>query len=109
MQRVSFVSFILVADGGRYQGLKRALYNQYLMDRDAYPTTMPQVLKLLETFKPDSTADVAPNDTGGAAGAGSGVGAGAATSTCCPATAAFTNPFLVFLCGWLLNASQNFF
>ena len=60
--------FILVADGGRYQGLKRALDNQYLMDRDAYPTTMPQALKLLETFKPESTADVAPNETGGGAG-----------------------------------------
>ena len=39
--------FILVADGGRYQSLKRALDNQHLMDRDAYPTTMPQALKLL--------------------------------------------------------------
>ena len=29
--------FILVADGGRYQGLKRALDNQYLMDKDTYP------------------------------------------------------------------------
>ena len=28
--------FILVADGGRYQGLKQALDNQYLMDKDAY-------------------------------------------------------------------------
>ena len=60
--------FILVADGGRYQGLKRALDNQYLMDRDAYPTTRPQALKLLETFKPESTADVAPNETVGGAG-----------------------------------------
>ena len=40
--------FILVADGGRYQGLKRALDNQYLMDKDAYPCTMSQALKLLE-------------------------------------------------------------
>ena len=29
---------------------------------------MPQALKLLETFKPESTADVAPNETGGGAG-----------------------------------------
>jgi len=28
--------FILVADGGRYQGLKGDLDNQYLMDKDAY-------------------------------------------------------------------------
>ena len=27
--------FILVADGGRFQGIKRALDNQYLMDKDA--------------------------------------------------------------------------
>ena len=58
----------MVADGGRYQGLKRALDNQYLMEGDAYPTTMPQALKLLETFKPESTADVSPNETGGGAG-----------------------------------------
>ena len=29
--------FIMVVDGGRYQGLKQALDNQYLMDKDAYP------------------------------------------------------------------------
>eukprot|EP00957_Ditylum_brightwellii_P110600 8435718-Ditylum_brightwellii.AAC.1 len=29
--------FILVADCGRYQGLKQALDNQFLMDKDAYP------------------------------------------------------------------------
>eukprot|EP00957_Ditylum_brightwellii_P100993 7697731-Ditylum_brightwellii.AAC.2 len=33
--------FILVADGGRYQGLKRALVNQFLMDKDAYPCSLP--------------------------------------------------------------------
>ena len=43
--------FILVADGGRFQGLKHALDNQYLMDKDAYPTTMPQTLKLIEKYK----------------------------------------------------------
>ena len=40
--------FILVADGGRYQGLKRALDNQYLMDKDAYPCSLPQAMKMLE-------------------------------------------------------------
>ena len=40
--------FILVADGGRYQGLKRVLDNQYLMDKDAYPCSLPQAMKLLE-------------------------------------------------------------
>ena len=48
--------FILVADGGRYQGLKRALDNQYLMDKNAYPVNMPQALKLLEQFKSESFA-----------------------------------------------------
>ena len=43
--------FILVADSGCFQGLKRALDNQFLLDKDAYPTTMPQALKLLEKFK----------------------------------------------------------
>ena len=57
--------FILVADGGRYQGLKRALDNQYLMDKDAYPCTRPQVLKLLEQFKPESTNEVIPAESGG--------------------------------------------
>ena len=43
--------FILVADGGRFQGLTRALDNQYLMDKDAYPTTMTQSLKILDKYK----------------------------------------------------------
>ena len=43
--------FILVADSGRFQGLRRALDNQFLLDKDAYPTTMPRALKLLEKFK----------------------------------------------------------
>ena len=43
--------FILVADSGRFQGLKRDLGNQFLLDKDAYPTTMQQALKLLEKFK----------------------------------------------------------
>ena len=43
--------FILVADSGHFQGLKRALNNHFLLDKDAYPTTMPQALKLLEKFK----------------------------------------------------------
>ena len=43
--------FILVVDGGRFQGLKRALDNQYLMDKDAYPTTMPQAFKIIEKYR----------------------------------------------------------
>ena len=43
--------FILVSDYGLFQGLKRALDNQLLRYNDAYPTTMPQFLKLLEKFK----------------------------------------------------------
>ena len=43
--------FILVAYSGRFQGLNRALDNQFLLDKDAYPTTMPQSLNLLEYFK----------------------------------------------------------
>ena len=35
------------------------LDNQFLLDKDAYPTSMPQALKLLEKFKADS--GVAPN------------------------------------------------
>ena len=46
--------FILVADGGKHQGLKYDLDNQYLMDKDVYPCTMPQALKLLEQFKPEA-------------------------------------------------------
>ena len=46
--------FILVADKSRFQGLKCALNNQYLMDKDSYPTSMPQDLKLLEKFKADN-------------------------------------------------------
>ena len=43
--------FILVADSDCFQGLKRALDNQFLLDTDAYPTTMPKALKLLEKVK----------------------------------------------------------
>ena len=42
--------FILVADGGRYQGLKQALDNQYLMDKDAYSETLPQALNCLSNL-----------------------------------------------------------
>ena len=60
--------FILVADGGRYQGLKRALDNQYLMDKDVYPETLPQALKLLEQFKPEAIADAATGKPAGDSG-----------------------------------------
>ena len=62
--------FILVADGGMHQGLKRALDNQYLMDKDAYPETLSQALKLLEQIKPEAFADTAtvePSDDSGVA------------------------------------------
>ena len=57
--------FILVADGGRYQGLKRALDNQYLIDKDAYPCSLPQAMKLLEQFKPEALAEAANGEPGG--------------------------------------------
>ena len=60
--------FILVADGGRYQGLKGALDNQYLMDKDAYPVNLPQALKLLDQFKLDSFADAATGKPAGDSG-----------------------------------------
>ena len=43
--------FILVADGGRFQGLTRSLNNQYIMDKDSYPTTMNKALRIIEKYK----------------------------------------------------------
>ena len=43
--------FILDANSGRLQGLKRALNNQFLLDKYSYPTTVPHALKLLDKFK----------------------------------------------------------
>ena len=43
--------FILFSDCGCFQGLKRSLDYQFLMDKDVYPTTMPQALKIIESFK----------------------------------------------------------
>ena len=60
--------FILVADGDRYQGIKQALDNQYLMDKDAYPEKLPQALKLLEQFKSESFADAATGEPAGDSG-----------------------------------------
>ena len=57
--------FILVADGGRFQGLKRALDNQYLMDKDAYPTTMLQTLTILEKYKAEVGATEQNSDSAG--------------------------------------------
>ena len=59
---------ILVADGGRYQGLKRALDNQYLMDKDAYPCSLPQAMKLLEQFKPEAFNEAAAGEPASDAG-----------------------------------------
>ena len=42
---------ILVSESGRFQGIKRALDNQLLLDKDVYPTTMPQDLNIIENFK----------------------------------------------------------
>ena len=60
--------FILAADGGRFQGLKRALDNQYLMDKDAHPTTMPQDLKILEKYKAEVGATEQNADSAGESG-----------------------------------------
>ena len=50
--------FILVAGSSRFQGLKRALYNQFLLDNDEYPTTIYQSQNLMGKFK--SEVDTAP-------------------------------------------------
>ena len=68
MQGVFVVPIFLVADGGRFQGLKRALDNQYLMDKDAYPTTMPQALKLLDNYKAGVGATEQNADSDGESG-----------------------------------------
>ena len=60
--------FILVADGGRHQGLKRALDNQYLMNKDTYHETLPQALTLLEQLKPESFTDAATGEPAGDSG-----------------------------------------
>eukprot|EP00957_Ditylum_brightwellii_P180717 13767711-Ditylum_brightwellii.AAC.1 len=49
--------FILVADGGRYQGLKQALDNHFLMDKGAYPCSLSEAMKLLEQFKPEALVE----------------------------------------------------
>ena len=57
--------FILVVDGVRFQGIKRALDKQYLIDKDAYPTNMPQALKLLEKYKAEFGATEQNADSDG--------------------------------------------
>eukprot|EP00957_Ditylum_brightwellii_P124317 9475753-Ditylum_brightwellii.AAC.1 len=37
--------------------LKQVLNNQFLMDNDAYPCSLPQAMKLLEQFKPEALAE----------------------------------------------------
>ena len=59
---------ILVADEGRFQGLKRAVDNQYLMDKDAYSTTMPQAIKMLEKYKAKVGATENNSDSAGESG-----------------------------------------
>ena len=68
MQRVFSCLFILVAGGGRFQGLKCARDNQNLMDKDPYPTTMPQSLKLLEKYKAEFDATEQNADSDGESG-----------------------------------------
>ena len=43
--------FMLVANSGSFQGLKRALDNQFLLEKDAYYITMPKTLNILDKFK----------------------------------------------------------
>ena len=57
-----------MAGGGRFQGLKRALDNQYLMYMDAYPTTMPQAIKLLENYKAEVGTTEQNSDSAGESG-----------------------------------------
>eukprot|EP00957_Ditylum_brightwellii_P134487 10252767-Ditylum_brightwellii.AAC.1 len=49
--------FILVTDRGQNQGLKQALNNQFLIDKNAYPCSLPQAMKLLGQFKPEALAE----------------------------------------------------
>eukprot|EP00957_Ditylum_brightwellii_P137732 10499976-Ditylum_brightwellii.AAC.1 len=35
------------------------------MDKDAYPCTLPQAIKLLEQFKPEALADATTGEPGG--------------------------------------------
>ena len=51
MSRVFVVSIYFSNESSCFKGLNRALDNQFLLDNDTYPTTMPQALKLLEKFK----------------------------------------------------------
>ena len=43
--------FIRLADLQRFKGLKTALNNQFLLDKDAYPLTLSEALKLLKNDK----------------------------------------------------------
>eukprot|EP00957_Ditylum_brightwellii_P032743 2481879-Ditylum_brightwellii.AAC.1 len=47
------------------KGLKRALDNQFLMDKGAYPCSLLQAMKLLEQFKPEVLAEAMTGKPGG--------------------------------------------
>ena len=51
--------------GTGFRSLKHALDNQYLMDKDAYPTTMLQTLTLLEKYKAEVGATEQNSDSAG--------------------------------------------
>ena len=54
--------------GAGSRGLIAPLDNQYLMDKDAYPTTMPRALKLLEKYKAEVGATEQNADSAGESG-----------------------------------------
>ena len=48
--------FLNGADNTRYHALKTQLNNQFLMQKDAYPSTYEEALKLLDNFKVESNS-----------------------------------------------------
>ena len=68
MRGVFVVPIYLSGCWGRFQGLKSALDNQYLMDKDAYPTTMPQAPNLLEKYNAEVGATEKNADSAGESG-----------------------------------------
>eukprot|EP00957_Ditylum_brightwellii_P138573 10562288-Ditylum_brightwellii.AAC.1 len=50
------------------KGLKQALDNEFLMDKDAYPCSLPQAMKVLEQFKPEALAEATTGKPSGDSG-----------------------------------------
>eukprot|EP00957_Ditylum_brightwellii_P152838 11633468-Ditylum_brightwellii.AAC.1 len=50
------------------KGLKQALDNQYLMEKDAYPCSLPQAMKLHEQIKTEAFVEAAAGKPGGDSG-----------------------------------------